>query len=49
MHTHIAIIEPHHALDDGSIRRLGMPCIDGTHMLGTHHEEIKVDRRTATG
>ena len=49
MHTHIAIIQPHHPLEDDGISLLRVACIDSTHMLGTHHEKVKIDRGATAG
>ena len=49
VHTHVAVIEPHHPLEDDSIRLLRVTCIDGTHVLGAHHKEIQIDRRATAG
>ena len=49
MHTHVAVIETHHPLEDDSIRLLRVTCIDGTHVLGAHHKEVQIDRRAAAG
>ena len=49
MHTHIAIIQPHHPLEDDGISLLRVACIDRTHMLGAHHEKVKIDRGATAG
>ena len=49
MHTHIAIIQPHHPLEDDGISLLRVACIDRTHMLGTHHEKVEIDRGATAG
>ena len=43
-HTHIAIIQPHHPLEDDGISLLCVACIDSAHMLGAHHEKVEIDR-----
>ena len=49
MHTHIAIIQPHHPLEDDGISLLRVACIDSAHMLGAHHEKVKIDRGATAG
>ena len=49
IHTHIAIIQPHHPLEDDGISLLRVACIDRTHMLGAHHEKVKIDRGATAG
>ena len=49
MHTHIAIIQPHHPLEDDGISHLRVACIDRTHMLGAHHEKVEIDGRATAG
>ena len=49
MHTHIAIIQPHHPLEDDGISLLRVACIDRTHMLGAHHEKVEIDRGATAG
>ena len=49
MHTHIAIIQPHHPLEDDGISLLRVACIDSAHMLGAHHEKVEIDRGATAG